>query len=54
MLVQVSLLELDDTPDLGLEGSEEDLRRRILADPDIVEAGVPAYDDRTRNFRRSG
>ena len=38
-LAQVSLLELDDTPDLALEGSEEDLRQRILADPDILEEG---------------
>ena len=38
-LAQASLLELDDTPDLSLEGSEEDLRQRILANPEIVEAG---------------
>jgi RecB family endonuclease NucS len=36
---QVSLLELDDAPDLALDGSEEDLRQRILADPDILEEG---------------
>ena len=38
-LAQVSLLELDDAPDLALSGSEEDLRQRILANPDIVETG---------------
>ena len=36
-LAQVSLLDLDDDSDLTLEGSEEDLRQRILADPDILE-----------------
>jgi RecB family endonuclease NucS len=38
-LAQVSLLELDDAPDLALEGSEEDLRQRILEEPDILEDG---------------
>lgn len=38
-LAQVSLLELDDSPDLALSGSEEDLRQRILADPDVLESG---------------
>jgi RecB family endonuclease NucS len=38
-VAQVSLLELDDAPDLALDGSEEDLRQRILADPDILEEG---------------
>ena len=38
-LAQVSLLELDDSSDLALEGSEEDLRQRILADPNVLEAG---------------
>jgi RecB family endonuclease NucS len=41
-LAQVSLLELDDTPDLALEGSEEDLRQRILETPDILEDGFQA------------
>jgi RecB family endonuclease NucS len=41
-LAQVSLLELDDTPDLALSGSEEDLRQRILADPDVLEEGFQA------------
>ncbi len=36
---QVSLLELDDASALALEGSEEDLRQRILEDPDILEPG---------------
>ena len=36
---QVSLLELDDSSDLALEGSEEDLRQRILAAPDVLESG---------------
>jgi RecB family endonuclease NucS len=48
-LAQVSLLELDDAPDLALSGSEEDLRQRILEEPDILEAGVPTHDDRTRD-----
>ena len=41
-LAQASLLELDDTPDLTLEGSEEDLRQRILENPDILEEGFQA------------
>jgi RecB family endonuclease NucS len=41
-LAQASLLELDDAPDLALEGSEEDLRQRILADPDVLEPGFKA------------
>jgi RecB family endonuclease NucS len=41
-LAQVSLLELDNTPDLALSGSEEDLRQRILADPDVLEEGFQA------------
>jgi RecB family endonuclease NucS len=41
-VVQVSLLELDDSPDLALEGSEEDLRQRILEDPDVLEEGFQA------------
>jgi RecB family endonuclease NucS len=41
-LAQVSLLELDDAPDLALEGSEEDLRQRILEDSDLLEPGFKA------------
>ena len=41
-VAQVSLLELDDAPDLALEGSEEDLRQRILEDPDVLEDGFKA------------
>jgi RecB family endonuclease NucS len=41
-LIQASLLELDDTSRLALEGSEEDLRRRILENPDILEEGFQA------------
>jgi RecB family endonuclease NucS len=41
-LAQVSLLELDDESDLTLEGSEEDLRQQILADPDLLEDGFKA------------
>jgi RecB family endonuclease NucS len=41
-LEQVSLLELDDNPDLALEGSEEDLRQRILENPDVLEEGFQA------------
>lgn len=38
-VAQVSLLELVDHPDLALTGSEEDLRQRILEEPDLLEAG---------------
>ncbi len=38
-LAQVSLLELEDASALALEGSEEDLRQRILEEPDILEDG---------------
>jgi len=38
-VLQLSILELDDSPDLALEGSEEDLRQRILTEPDILEEG---------------
>ncbi|WP_435079018.1 endonuclease NucS [Halococcus sp. AFM35] len=41
-LGQASLLELDDTSGLALEGSEEDLRQRILENPDILEEGFQA------------
>jgi RecB family endonuclease NucS len=36
---QVSAYEVDDRSDLTLSGSEEDLRRRILDDPALVEPG---------------
>ncbi|WP_273837535.1 endonuclease NucS [Halococcus sp. PRR34] len=38
-VLQLSIMELDDSPDLVLEGSEEDLRQRILTEPDILEKG---------------
>lgn len=41
-VAQASRLELDDMSELALEGSEEDLRQRILADPDILETGFNA------------
>jgi RecB family endonuclease NucS len=41
-LAQASLLELDDTSGLALEGSEEDLRQRILENPDVLEKGFRA------------
>jgi RecB family endonuclease NucS len=41
-LMQASLLELDDTSGLALEGSEEDLRQRILENPDVLEDGFQA------------
>jgi RecB family endonuclease NucS len=41
-LIQASLPELDDTSGLALEGSEEDLRRRILENPDVLEDGFQA------------
>ncbi|WP_435079708.1 endonuclease NucS [Halococcus sp. AFM35] len=41
-LIQASLLELDDTSRLALEGSEEDLRQRILENPDVLEEGFQA------------
>ncbi|MFA1610237.1 endonuclease NucS [Halobellus rubicundus] len=36
---QVTAYEVDDRSDLTLTGSEEDLRRRILDEPDLVEPG---------------
>ncbi|GAA0471055.1 endonuclease NucS (plasmid) [Halococcus dombrowskii] len=41
-VAQASRLELDDMSEFALEGSEEDLRQRILADPDILETGFNA------------
>ena len=41
-LLQVSSFELANSPDLLLEGSEEDLRQRILADPCLIEDGFAA------------
>ena len=38
-LEQVSAYEVEDRSDLRLSGSEEDLRTRILDDPDLVEPG---------------
>ena len=38
-LEQVSAYEVEDRSDLTLSGSEEDLRTRILDDPDLVEPG---------------
>ena len=38
-IFQVSVLELTDESELQLEGSEEDLRQRILADPETLEEG---------------
>ena len=38
-LEQVSVYEVEDRSDLRLSGSEEDLRTRILDDPDLVEPG---------------
>lgn len=44
---QVSSLELDDSPDLALEGTEEDLRQRILVNPHLIEDGfVPQMTER--------
>jgi RecB family endonuclease NucS len=36
---QVSAFDLTDGSDLALEGTEEDLRQRILEDPDLIEPG---------------
>jgi RecB family endonuclease NucS len=41
-VLQLSILDLDDAPDLALEGSEEDLRQHILSDPDSLEEGFVA------------
>ena len=41
-VLQLSLLELEDSPTLALEGSEEDLRQRILTNPDVLEEGFVA------------
>jgi RecB family endonuclease NucS len=38
-LVQVSAFDVTDAKELSLAGTEEDLRQRILDDPDLVEAG---------------
>ncbi|MFC6717241.1 endonuclease NucS [Natrialbaceae archaeon GCM10025810] len=38
-ILQVSLLSLWDSSDLSVQGTEEDLRRRILDDPDLLEPG---------------
>ncbi|PSP82447.1 endonuclease NucS [Halobacteriales archaeon QS_1_68_17] len=38
-VAQVSAFAIEDQRDLSLSGTEEDLRQRILADPDLVEAG---------------
>jgi len=46
-LLQVSAFGLTDERDLSLAGTEEDLRERVLADPDLVEAGfVPLATER--------
>lgn len=46
-LEQVSAYEVTDRSDLRLTGSEEDLRRRILDDPALVEEGfVPRATER--------
>ncbi|MFB6093051.1 MAG: endonuclease NucS [Haloquadratum sp.] len=46
-LEQVAAYEVNDRSDLTLTGSEADLRRRILDDPDLVEAGfVPEATER--------
>ena len=36
---QVATFDVTDAEDLALSGTEEDLRQRILDDPDLVEAG---------------
>lgn len=38
-LVQVAAFDVTDAKELTLAGTEEDLRQRILDDPDLVEAG---------------
>ncbi len=38
-LFQVSTFEMSDPEDLALVGTEEDLRQRILEDPDLLEPG---------------
>ncbi|WP_158058043.1 endonuclease NucS [Halorussus halophilus] len=44
---QVTAFDVTDDHELTLSGSEEDLRRRILDDPDLVEAGfVPLATER--------
>ena len=47
IVLQVSILELEDTPTLALEGSEEDLRQQILTEPSMLEEGfVPQMTER--------
>ena len=38
-VVQAAAFDVTDTEDLSLSGTEEDLRERILADPDLLEPG---------------
>jgi hypothetical protein len=38
-IAQLSIFELADESSLALEGTEEDLRQRIFAEPDLVEPG---------------
>jgi RecB family endonuclease NucS len=38
-LLQASAFDVTDDADLSVEGTEEDLRQRVLADPDLVEPG---------------
>jgi RecB family endonuclease NucS len=38
-IAQLSVFELADESTLALEGTEEDLRQRIFAEPDLIEAG---------------
>ncbi|SIQ82867.1 hypothetical protein SAMN05421858_0535 [Haladaptatus litoreus] len=38
-VTQLSAFDVTDAKEISLEGSEEDLRQRILADPDLVEEG---------------
>jgi len=39
LIAQLSTFELADESTLALQGTEEDLRQRIFADPDLVELG---------------
>jgi hypothetical protein len=46
-VTQISAFDVVDSEELSLEGTEEDLRQRILDDPDLVENGfVPRATER--------
>lgn len=49
-VLQVTAMNLTDGKDLELTGTEEDLRQRILADPDLIEEGFMPQDTERWNI----